>query len=127
MSFVEDNARGGGLRVLGRITYELMIQYWPTPAAAKANPVVAERMNNLPKIVFSKTVSKPSWSNTRVAGDLAEEVRNLKKESGPDMPIMGSGTIVSQLTLERAARMRISGTSRFFFRIERRHEFHRWF
>ena len=42
MSFVEDNARGGGLRVLGRITYELMIQYWPTPAAAKANPVVAE-------------------------------------------------------------------------------------
>ncbi len=43
--FVEGNASGGGLLVFGRKTYELMAGYWPTPAAARANPVVSERMN----------------------------------------------------------------------------------
>jgi dihydrofolate reductase len=55
-------------------------------------------MNNLQKIVFSKTLDKATWSNTRlVKGELATEARKLKQESGPDMVIMGSGTIVSQL------------------------------
>ena len=47
-AFVAENARSGGELLFGRITYELMKSYWPTPAAAKAAPVVAEQMNNLP-------------------------------------------------------------------------------
>jgi dihydrofolate reductase len=62
-------------------------------------PVVAERMNNLPKIVFSRTMEKASWSNTRlIKGDLVAETRKLKSEPGQDMVIMGSGSIVAQLT-----------------------------
>ena len=47
-SFVADNAKGGGVLLFGRVTYELMASYWPTPDALKKDPVVAERMNSLP-------------------------------------------------------------------------------
>ena len=101
-SFVEGNAKRGGVLLFGRITYELMAGYWPTPSATRDNPVVAERMNSLPKVVFSKTLDQVSWNNTKlVKGDLAAEVRKMKREPGPDMVIMGSGTIVSQLTQAR--------------------------
>ena len=100
-AFVEGNARAGGVLVFGRITYELMIRYWPTPDALKNDPVVAERMNNLPKVVFSRTLDKASWNNTKlVKGDPAAEMRKMKQEPGEDMAIFGSGSIVSQLAQE---------------------------
>ena len=97
-TFVAENAKGGGVLVFGRVTYELMAGFWPTPKAAKSMPDVAERMNGLPKVVFSKTMDKASWNNTRlVKGDMAWEVRKMKKEPGGDMAILGSGSIVAQL------------------------------
>ena len=55
-------------------------------------------MNKLPKVVFSRTLDKAPWSNTKVVkGDIAAEVRKMKNEPGDDMVIMGSGTIVSQM------------------------------
>jgi len=101
-AFVAGNAKGGGLLLLGRITYELMASYWPTPFATKNDPDVAERMNNLPKIVFSRTLDEASWNNTRLVKEgLAAEVRKMKNEAGPDMAILGSGSIVSQLARDR--------------------------
>jgi len=97
-AFVQGNASGGGELLFGRITYEMMASYWPTPHAIENFPVVAEGMNNLPKVVFSRTMDKASWSNTKlVKGDIAAEIRKMKKEPGNDMVILGSGTIVSQL------------------------------
>jgi dihydrofolate reductase len=97
-AFVNENASGNGVLVFGRITYELMAGYWPTPMALQNSPVVAKGMNDMPKIVFSRTLDNASWSNTKlVKGDLAAEMRKLKKEPGPDMVILGSGSIVSQL------------------------------
>jgi dihydrofolate reductase len=97
-AFVSGNASGSGVLVFGRITYDLMASYWPTPMALQNSPVVAKGMNEMPKIVFSRTLDKASWSNTKLLkGDLATEVRNLKREAGPDMVILGSGSIVSQL------------------------------
>jgi dihydrofolate reductase len=100
-AFVSGNASGDGQLLFGRVTYELMAGYWPTPLASKNNPVVAAGMNNMPKVVFSRTLNKVSWSNTKlVKGGLAAEVRKMKQETGPDMVILGSGTIVSQLAQE---------------------------
>ena len=100
-AFVQENASGGGQLLFGRITYELMTSYWPTPCAMKNDPIVAERMNNLPKVVFSRTLDKASWNNTKlVKGDMAAEIRKMKKEPGKDMAILGSGSIVSQLAQE---------------------------
>ena len=98
-NFVAENATGGGELLFGRVTYDLMKSYWPTPEAMKNDPVVAEQMNSLPKVVFSRSLDKASWNRTRlVKGDLVAEVRRMKQEPGKTMVILGSGSIVSQLT-----------------------------
>jgi dihydrofolate reductase len=100
-AFVAENAQGGGVLLFGRITYEMMASFWPTPHAMQHMPVVAEQMNNLPKVVFSRTLDQASWNNTKlVKSGLAAEVRKMKQEPGEDMAIMGSGSIVSQLAQE---------------------------
>jgi len=99
--FVAGNAAAGGELVFGRTTYEMMASVWPTAAARASAPVVAEQMNSLPKIVFSRTLERAAWQNTRlIKGDLAAEVRKLKSEPGDAMAILGSGSIVSQLAGE---------------------------
>jgi len=96
--FVNQNAQSGGLLIFGRITYDLMASFWPTPFAAQSNPIVAERMNSLQKIVFSTTMQATDWSNTRlVHSELLAEIQKLKNENGLDMVIMGSGSLVTQL------------------------------
>jgi dihydrofolate reductase len=100
-AFVEGNASGGGQLLFGRITYEVMAGYWPTPMAIKNNPIVAEGMNSMRKVVFSRRLERASWSNTKlVKGDIAAEVRKMKEEPGKGMVILGSGSIVSQLAPE---------------------------
>ncbi len=85
-AFVLDNAISGGTLLFGRVTYELMASYWPTPDAIKKDPLVAKQMNSLPKVVFSRTLDRASWNNTTLMkDDLAAEVRRLKKEPGKDM------------------------------------------
>ncbi|HEY4836770.1 MAG TPA: dihydrofolate reductase family protein [Bradyrhizobium sp.] len=97
-AFVSENASGGGQLLFGRVTYDLMASFWPTPLAAQSNPIVVERMNSLRKFVFSTTLEKVSWNNTTLLkGDLTTEVRKLKQQPGPNIVIMGSGSIVAQL------------------------------
>jgi dihydrofolate reductase len=97
-AFVTDNACGGGVLVFGRITYELMAGFWPTPFAVENMPTVAEGMNRMPKVVFSRTLDQASWNNTKlVKGDMVAKIREMKKKSGEGMAILGSGSIVSQL------------------------------
>ncbi|HEX7669552.1 MAG TPA: dihydrofolate reductase family protein [Polyangiaceae bacterium] len=98
-AFVQDNASGGGTLLFGRHTYEMMVSFWPTPTAEQMAPVVAERMNALPKVVFSRTLENASWNNTKlVKNEIVAEVRKMKEEPGADLVIFGSGTIVAQFT-----------------------------
>jgi dihydrofolate reductase len=84
--------------LFGRVTYELMARYWPTADPATEDPVIIDAMNNLPKIVFSKTLEKVAWNNTKlVKGNIADEVAALKQKPGTDIVIYGSGSIVSTL------------------------------
>ena len=102
VAFTAENAQGGGEALFGRITYDMMAGWWPTPMAMKGFPAVAEAMNNMPKVVFSRTLDTAAWKNTRlVKSDIGAAVRQMKAEPGPGMVIMGSGSIVSQLTQER--------------------------
>ncbi len=52
--------------MFGRVTYEMMKSFWPTPMAAEQFPDVAKGMNELPKVVFSKTMDEATWNNTRL-------------------------------------------------------------
>jgi dihydrofolate reductase len=78
-----------------------MASYWPTPHAAQNFPIVAQGMNSMPKVVFSRTLDKATWNNTKlVKSGVAAEIRKMKSEPGPGMVILGSGSIVSQLAEE---------------------------
>jgi len=80
----------------------MMASFWPTPAATQMMPEVAEGMNNAQKVVFSRTLNEVSWKNTKlVKNGLVEEVRKMKDEPGDSIVILGSGTIVSQLSAAR--------------------------
>ena len=100
--FVAENASEGGELVFGGTTYRIMAGYWPTPIADQHLPVVAKAMNATPKIVFSRTLERAEWNNTRlIKGDLVTEARRLKDETGPGMCVLGSGSIVAQLAAAR--------------------------
>jgi len=100
--FTAENAGGEATLLFGRVTYELMKSYWPTAQAQQKESDVAKGMNKLEKIVFSRTLKEPGWQNVKVvSGDPAGVVRELKQGAGPDLVLMGSGSIVSQLTQAR--------------------------
>lgn len=97
-AFAGGNASGDAALLFGRVTYEMMASFWPTPLAMERMPAVAEGMNRMPKTVFSRTLQDVSWKNTMlVKDDPSAHVRKLKRESGPGLAILGSGSIVSQL------------------------------
>ena len=99
--FTAGNARGDGTLLFGRKTYEMMAGFWPSAQAREMFPEVSAAMNRQPKVVVSKTLDKVEWNNTRIVrGGLAGEVRQMKQNGNSDIVILGSGTIVAQLTQE---------------------------
>jgi dihydrofolate reductase len=98
-NFCKDQLGSMGTILFGRVTYELMASYWPTATADTNDQVIIDAMNNLPKVVFSRTLDKVEWKNSRlVKDDIEGEVAGLKREPGKDIVIYGSGSIVSALT-----------------------------
>jgi dihydrofolate reductase len=66
---------------MGRVTYQEMAGVWPTSTSEYAAP-----MNEIPKVVFSKTLQSADWADSRIArGDLADEIARLKREPGRDL------------------------------------------
>ncbi len=87
-----------GVILFGRVTYQMMASYWPTPAANADDPVVAGQMNRVPKIVVSRTLNKAEWNNTRLIKDhVAEEITALKQQPGKDLALFGSANLMATL------------------------------
>jgi dihydrofolate reductase len=96
-NWVAGNAGSGGELLFGRKTYQMMEAFWPTPAAAKQMPQVAKGMNAAKKYVASKTII-PAWNNShRLGAELLQAVRQLKSAKGPDIAVLGSGSVAAQL------------------------------
>lgn len=80
--------------LFGRTTYEHMAGYWPFAERDE----IADKMNNLPKVVFSRTLDKVEWNHSRlVKENAAEEVSKLKRQTGKNLVILGSATLASSL------------------------------
>ncbi len=95
-------SNSGNTLLFGRVTYELMARYWPTPAGIKDDPIVARGMNSAAKVVFSRTLDRADWSNTRLVKEaMLDEVAKLKKGPGNDLTVLGSGSLVAQLSQAR--------------------------
>src|SRR5207253_6631773 len=83
-----------GMLLFGRVTYPGMASFWP-----KEKGEIADFMNSVPKVVFSRTMEKAEWNNSRlVKGNAEEEVARLKKQSGKDLFIFGSANLLATLT-----------------------------
>ncbi len=87
-----------GTLLFGRVTYQMMASYWPTDIAIADDPVVAGLMNDMPKVVFSRTLGNAEWNNTELIKDhVVEEVSKLKQQSGKDIAIFGSSNLAVTL------------------------------
>jgi dihydrofolate reductase len=92
--------RGVDTMLYGRVTYEEFRQFWPTPAPKKMgiNPDLIRQLNDLQKVVFSRTLAKAAWKpSTLVRGNPVEVVSRLKRQPGKDLIVVGSGTLVGSL------------------------------
>ncbi|WP_328322651.1 dihydrofolate reductase family protein [Kribbella sp. NBC_00382] len=90
-----DRVRKAGAHLMGRVTYQEMSSFWPQSDDAYAQP-----MNDIPKIVFSKSLSdaEAGWPETRVArGDLATEIAAIKAEPGQDVIVWGGRRLAGAL------------------------------
>jgi len=85
--------RRAGTHIMGRVTYQNMAAHWPTSAEP-----VAPVMNDVPKVVFSRTLKSADWPQSRIAsGDTAEEIAQLKAEPGGEIVAHGGVRFVQAL------------------------------
>ncbi len=98
-AFATEQLDEAGALVFGRITYEGMAAFWPTPQGIEGEPGTAKRMNELPKVVVSRTLERADWNNTRLVRSV-DDVAALKREDGKDALVLGS----SDLTVSLAER-----------------------
>jgi dihydrofolate reductase len=108
-----------GALLMGRNTYEGFARMWP-----KRTDPWAERINDMPKYVFSSTLEKADWNNsTIVRGDVVAEVTRLKQQEGRDLLIYGHGLLAETLlkhhlldVLDLSIYPLVLGQGRQFFR-----------
>lgn len=82
-----------GTHLMGRVTYEEMASYWPSPSHSYAAP-----MNEIPKVVFSKTLDRADWPDSQIAGgELGAEIAKLKQEPGKDLMAHGGAGFAQAL------------------------------
>jgi len=88
-----EQSRSTGMLLFGRVTYEGMAVYWPSQKGD-----IADFMNTIPKVVFSRTLKKADWNNTRlVKEDAVEEVAKLKRQTAKNLFVFGSANLSSTL------------------------------
>jgi dihydrofolate reductase len=89
--------RGAGAHVMGRQTYEDMASVWP-----QSTSDVGAAMNEIPKVVFSKTLARADWPESQIAaGDLADEIARLKAQEGGYLLAHGGLKFAQALSRER--------------------------
>src|SRR4029078_11049034 len=87
--------------LLGANTYRLFIEFWP--AATTDQEIIADKLNSIPKIVFSRTLKKAPWGkypDAEISDDAIKTIKELKKKSGKDMVLWGSISVAQQLMKE---------------------------
>lgn len=85
--------RQAGDHIMGRVTYQDMARFWPT-----SDDPIAAAMNDIPKVVFSRTLRSAGWPETRIAsGDTAKEIARLKAEPGGEILAHGGTQFVQSL------------------------------
>lgn len=101
--FSIDNFKNVDCILLGRKTAESLIPYWGevTGNPKHSDYKLGKLITDIPKVVFSKKFKTSKWDNTTIVkGDIAEEIKKLKKKTGKDIIIYGGAGFVSSLIKE---------------------------
>jgi dihydrofolate reductase len=89
-----DRVHATGLALYGRKLWETMSSHWPTadeqPGVTPAAVEYARRWRDMPKVVFSSTISTVDWNTRLVSGDAVDEITRLKADDGGSMDIGGA-------------------------------------
>jgi dihydrofolate reductase len=95
-AITERQINGTDAFLLGRNTYEVFAQYWPTQTNNEHG--VADKLNSAPKYVVSATLQNADWNNsTQIKSNVIEEIRALKQQPGSSIAIIGSAMLVHSL------------------------------
>jgi dihydrofolate reductase len=92
-SYIRETQKNAGTLIFGRVTYEMMAAYWPS-----AEGWIADFMNRVEKVVFSRTLKSADWNNTTLFdSNVAEEISKLKACDGGDIFVFGSADFTATL------------------------------
>jgi dihydrofolate reductase len=95
-NFKLEELRASDAQLLGRITYEGFASAWP--AMEKDPAGFADKMNSMPKYVVSTTLKKADWENSTIINkNVVDEITKLKSQSGGDVLVAGSVTLIHTL------------------------------
>ncbi|PZR30076.1 MAG: dihydrofolate reductase [Citrobacter freundii] len=103
--YYTDMLRNADTIIYGRITYQLMEDYWPAivkaPTGEQSTDDFAKAIDDVGKLVFSRTLKKVEWRNARIAtGSVEDEIMKLKCQPGKDLFVGSPGMIVTAINLQ---------------------------
>jgi dihydrofolate reductase len=101
--YEDDLVSAGDTLLLGRVTYQSFAGAWPkvpdNPSVSEGEKAYARKLNAMRKVVFSRSLDKAEWNNSRLAKEIVpEEIAEMKQQPGKDMLIYGSASIVQAFT-----------------------------
>lgn len=101
--FAVEHTKEFGALIFGKTTYKLFEDFWPNavndPKMSSEDREIAKTIDDMEKIVFSKSLKEVTWKNTKLFHEInSEEVKKWKAGDGKPMAIFGSGTIVQEFT-----------------------------
>lgn len=101
--FAVEQTKTFGTIIFGKTTYQMFEDYWPAainnPELSPEDHEIGRTIDNIDKIVFSKTLKKVTWKNTKLFHEISpKDIKKLKQQKGKDLVIFGSGTIVQAMT-----------------------------
>jgi dihydrofolate reductase len=100
-TWIVDSLWQAGVHIMGGETGRGLAEYWPNATEERDKPFAAA-MNEIPKVVFSRSIDHLDWNQTRIAkGDLVEEVNRLKAEHGKDLLVHGGARFAQSLSRAR--------------------------
>ncbi len=95
--FSMEQLKSAGMLIFGGATYKGMADYWIKAEGDKEEGEIAEYMNNLPKVVCTRTLQMADWNNTTIIKDASAGIPELKKKGHGDLFVFGSGNLSESL------------------------------
>lgn len=96
--FIKELVLAADAFLFGRITYQMLAAYWPNVKSSDPEIAIANRLNSAPKYVVSSTLRRAEWNNsTIIRDDVIREITKLKQQTGRNILVFGSATLVQSL------------------------------